>query len=446
LPLGTVIWSNPGTAGAQVERLVPAVPSPTGVADVFAFQSDGSVQAITSEGATAWTAGLNWDDFAAPDFQGGLIVHRWGDAQSRSIRKIDGMTGQSYPAYSPASSTTTIGFFGVDTDGTVIATQRAIGEPGHTQTSLVGIDPLTGTVKFTANLPVRDTLEQDLIIAGDGYAYVPYTYVAERAGDQTNRLGVFRVNSTGVYDNILVQEWRTPITDELAIPVHLITNADTGVLLSWSNQAGRRMAITTGTAVTVLDGPQLPGEKRPIVPVLQAEDGSFVGTVAAGGDETVTHMVAFEATGAVRWTVAANWQAELVTRNGENFAIADDGMVTSFDRSGNATGRLNKLPIYSWKNAYRVGSTSSIVPAFDLALIAGGYAAVPKGNLAGNGFSLKHKTFGLVFCGTGVGGDGPCSSTPDVSFSYIAGVNDENYSLSGGNYAGIYPEWVFLVT
>ncbi len=36
LPLGTVIWSNPGN-GSGVDSIVPAVPSSSGVADVFAF-------------------------------------------------------------------------------------------------------------------------------------------------------------------------------------------------------------------------------------------------------------------------------------------------------------------------------------------------------------------------------------------------------------------------
>ena len=58
LPLGTVIWSNPGD-GSGVQSIVPAVPSTSGVADVFAFQADGTVQAITSDGITAWTANVS---------------------------------------------------------------------------------------------------------------------------------------------------------------------------------------------------------------------------------------------------------------------------------------------------------------------------------------------------------------------------------------------------
>src|ERR1035437_3189608 len=53
MPVGTVLWSNPGN-GSGVTKIVPAVPSPNGVADVFAFQADGTVQAITRDGPTPW--------------------------------------------------------------------------------------------------------------------------------------------------------------------------------------------------------------------------------------------------------------------------------------------------------------------------------------------------------------------------------------------------------
>ena len=73
---GAVLWSNP-INGASVDWILPAVPSPTGVADVFAL-SGSTVYAITSEGATAWTADVSDFDIAGlllyPDFQGGLVV------------------------------------------------------------------------------------------------------------------------------------------------------------------------------------------------------------------------------------------------------------------------------------------------------------------------------------------------------------------------------------
>jgi hypothetical protein len=94
LPMGTVIWSNPGD-GSGVTSIVPAVPSPTGVADVFALQNDSTIQAITSDGTTAWTlcrtSGRRrhapWTyQQVVPDFQGGLV---FADSWSNSITKVD---------------------------------------------------------------------------------------------------------------------------------------------------------------------------------------------------------------------------------------------------------------------------------------------------------------------------------------------------------------------
>jgi hypothetical protein len=96
-PVGTVLWSNPGD-GSGVTSIVPAVPSPSGVADVFAFQNDGTVQAITADGTTAWTADVSQAGPVLPDFQGGLVVMGWN-----SIVGLDGMTGQPKFTYTPQS-------------------------------------------------------------------------------------------------------------------------------------------------------------------------------------------------------------------------------------------------------------------------------------------------------------------------------------------------------
>jgi hypothetical protein len=47
------------------------VPGPSGVADVFAFQQDGTVLAITSDGVTAWSANVRQAQGMYPYFQVG---------------------------------------------------------------------------------------------------------------------------------------------------------------------------------------------------------------------------------------------------------------------------------------------------------------------------------------------------------------------------------------
>jgi hypothetical protein len=134
LATGTVIWSNPGD-GSGVSCIIPAVPSSTGVADVFALQGDGSVQAITSGGTTAWTApSVNVGcSSLIPDFQGGLVV-----ATGQSIYRLDGMTGNPYPAYTSASGSA-LSTPVVHTNGTIFTIDGS---------SMVGINPTTGAPNF----------------------------------------------------------------------------------------------------------------------------------------------------------------------------------------------------------------------------------------------------------------------------------------------------------
>ena len=451
LPLGTVIWSNPGN-GSGVNWIVPAVPSTTGVADVFAFQNDGTVQAITSDGSTAWTADVSGAYYWAPggilpDFQGGLVAV--GDT---AIWKLDGITGQPYPAYSPGGpapfqcgNSNGNGPAALHPDGTIIAVQC----PQHTagSLSLVGVDPTTGAETFSVPIPVNPEVTYGVMIAGDGYAYFPYSYItnSETGPPFTRQLSVFRVNSSGIYDNIGVFNWTSWVGDTVSVEASMITNADQGILLTWGVPGSwPQMAITTGAVATIVSAPLVPGNKQ-VYPVLQAQDGSFVGTFFdnnTGNDD----MVAFDATGNVRWIVP-NETPQIATADGG--VIGQSGI--TYDQYGNATGMIPSMPTYSWKGAYMDGPVDSVLPQFDLAFIAPSYAAVANGNLTGNGTSLVHHTFGLVFCGPE--GDGACRpdyryTTVPVSFSYlpVSSLNDQTYSAPPPtgpvDFSVAHPDWV----
>jgi hypothetical protein len=220
LPTGTVIWSNPGD-GSGVISIVPAVPSATGVADVFAFQSDGTVQAITSSGATAWTANLNGANYwqSVPDFQGGLVVANLANQTHQSISKLDGITGQAYPAYTPTTQNDSLSMPVVHTDGTIFTVDT---NSSANTVSVIGVNPTTGaqlfsvpldqsTVSYTqtrvANAYDFDcdedfpgaydesytsyttssapTLSGTPMIAGDGHFYVAYEYQNETQVSQS---------------------------------------------------------------------------------------------------------------------------------------------------------------------------------------------------------------------------------------------------------------------
>ena len=309
LSVGTVLWSNPGN-GAGVTKIVPAVPSPSGVADVFAFQADGTVQAITSDGATAWTADVAQAasgylrGAVVPDFQGGLVVREQIEGVT-SIAKLDGITGQRYPAYAPtgtsrlAASIFILQPLAVHPDGTIFAVQNNSNASGFpVADTLIGIDPITGTQKFPGvpiGPPEAEGLwELGLMIGGDGYAYLAYAYKvfnSLQAGVVSYSIKLLRVNSSGVYDNIAISDWRGPNGDGLPLAwVNLITNGDTGTLLSWSLNAYSgsarpefHMASTAGASASLISLPEVPGQTGEVVPLLQAQDGSFVGSYYTEG-------------------------------------------------------------------------------------------------------------------------------------------------------------------
>ena len=429
LPLGTVLWSNPGD-GSGVNSIVPAVPSPTGVADVFAVQNDGTVQAITSDGTTAWTANLIASDEVVPlpDFQGGLVL---ADVSANTIMKLDGITGQAYPAYSAGGSSLWGGPV-LHPDGTIFIIQRNITSP----TSLVGIDPLTGTQKFSIPLEAQPYIypvfvsgcspatyfslgySSSLIVAGDGYAYVVYEY-PEFAKDcsvpgefptylTAKHIRLLRVSSSGAFDQITIADLPAPYqmlgSGFAPTTVSLITNADSGVLVNWNNQfydgvpsppVQYGMAVTTGTSVSFVNPPLPPTLSvlgGPVVPQLQAQDGSFVGwfedDIGAGHFD----MVAFDASGNVRWVVP-NEFPQIATVDGG--VIGTSGI--TYDTNGNATGQSptssgGQVP--GWLGSV-FGTTYSLNSGalFDLAApntnYASSFTAFLGGNPSGGGTAIE---------------------------------------------------------
>jgi hypothetical protein len=450
-----VLWSNPGD-GSGVSWIVPAVPSATGVADVFAFQNDGTVQAITSDGTTAWTAQADW---AIPDFQGGLIVEQ-GDS---SIWKLDGITGQPYPVYTPTAAA---GVWAVHPDGTIFAIQQNNAGTASEYDSVLGIDPTTG-LKFSVPLESNDPevnppeishgatwYALDLIVAGDGYAYVPYAYsqLADAVdGSVTTHFMLLRVDSSGAYDKVKIMDWTVPgpwgMQDGLT--VNIITNADTGTLLTWEANPnahsnikrpatsgpasamfrGRRrpgreprapqmsprqgygfgsgpvtygMAVTTGTSVSLVSAPQVPGQDEygdvpAVIPVLQAQDGSFVGEYVAGYDANynyVYNMVSFDAAGNVRWIVP-NEQPQIATDDGG--VIGQSGI--AYDSGGNATGQVGNTigptgppgsGVASWSAQMYTMGTSGVSLDYFWFRYAESFGVLPGGSPSGNGTSVAN--------------------------------------------------------
>jgi hypothetical protein len=328
LPLGTVLWSVPAS---DVYSIVPAVPSSTGVADVFAFLNVGStVEAITSDGTIAWTADTT-GAIALPDFQGGLVV--WTNVNQEPpyyIVKLDGVTGQAVSTYTIDQQMVDTPFMAVHPDGTIFAAYCVVSEDQSLPNpcSVIGVDSATGAQKFSVPLP-GDVEVYGVIIAGDGYAYVQY--VLHQYDPDTDQLTLLRVNSSGASDTIEIQSVSDEETGGLA-GGSIITNGDTGVLLTWvvtgispdearqGTPGANYVAVTTGTGVSIASAPLL------LYPVLQAQDGSFVGITGSYPPQ----MVAFDQSGGVRWIVPNYWPL-MATADGGVIATSDYVSATVFE-------------------------------------------------------------------------------------------------------------------
>jgi hypothetical protein len=440
LPLGTVQWSIPGD-GSGVAQILPAVPSDSGV-DVFALQQSGNVQAVKTDGKVAWTSNVGTDKKLVPDFLGGLAV-----ADSQSIRKLDGTTGQPLPAYNFVNPNGLIPPVLVHTDGTVLTVDGD---------AVVGIDPLTGLPKFNIQLedsisssdgncgeftPAEFSFPPDVgqpIIAGDGFAYFPYFYsetplasngivcfpitqpgnlIEEHFLHRQTHLRVLRVATDGSYSKIVLGDWIFDQVSQTFFVVGdvvsssggtpdfpgvlgtLITNADQGVFYSWDlgfNGASPAHQLTTiiGSSASTISLP-VPGSFQPM---LQGSDGTLFGTVSLppdpAGNPGPSLMTTLDALGNPKWT-APNLSPKYLTDDGNVVAQSQDGAIgVNLDQNGNVTGQAKDFGVInSWtKSMYLpLGAISDGLLRASLTPVdyANTFAATVDGNPSHNASSVQ---------------------------------------------------------
>jgi hypothetical protein len=322
-----------------------------------------------------------------PNFEGGLTVMNEQDGQGFSIVTLDGTTGQPDSVYTDPVSQLLGPRFAVHPNGTIFAVQgNAAG------LSVIGIDPTTGTQKFSVPVSGQGNLNSigNLIIAGDGNAYVPY---ASWGGDQTAvHLVVMQIASDGTFNSIKIADVPTPDGDGGFYDANVITNLDQGVLVTWSTYTGAiccdgqtySMTSVSGTTATQVNAPQVPGQFESVVPLLQAQDGSFVGTVGVNGDDPQYNMIAFDASGNVRWVVP-NDEPQMATADGG--AIGKSGI--TYDSNGNATGQFGVSPDYSWSQQWYSSSGGQVADVIEATVDwAVSYQAVAGGNPSSNGTAV----------------------------------------------------------
>jgi hypothetical protein len=283
--------------------------------------------------------------------------------------------------------------------------------------------------------------EGGIIIGGDGYAYVPYSYNEWAYPIQFNHLLLLRIDSSGAYETIRIFAWTSVINFDgpMLSTVNMITNADQGILLSWDTWSDwwnrePHMAITTGGTASLINSPAA-GQFHYVAPALQLQDGSFVGTASVEDTWDPRYMLAFDATGNLLWSVAGNYQPQIATADGGIIATTDDGSAVTFDQNGNATGQLaipgNGLP--NWDAQIYTAGASGVESVAFWAELGASFATLPGGNPSGNGTYVPN--FGLAeshpiwkkFRQAVVGEDADCKLGADTDKIPLAGDARNQY-------------------
>ena len=485
LPIGTKIWSNSGD-GSGVTKIIPAVPSPSGGADVFALQNSGVVMALRSDGTQMWSANVGVGATLIPDFLGGLVV------AGSSNQRLDGQTGQPTAQLSGNPVL-------VHTDGTIFL-----------DGAISGVDAATGNQKFPPIQTEQGSgwvydggncgeytprIEQlglppqpgpgigQPIIAGDGYAYFPYiwgnitgfTNVCDNGFSETSlhtdfHLRILRVGTDGSSMEIKLGDWASDNTNGAVAGVipnlagSLITNADQGALYSWgaclanpnTGQCTPQYNLTTiaadGTASTVqtnigaTNSQIFPYALSPVQPVLQRADNSYVGTA---NTPVGSSMMAFTASGQQLWN-KPNYTPQIATSGGGVIAQSQSGQSVTFDAEGNQTGQMSTLPIQSWKGSYQIGTVDSFYAL--LATLENSYSAVLGGNFTRNGTATKGPSIGLFWCGVGSvvpagptfnGSCAPYGNLLDLGFVYLP--RQDTTKRAPYDFTASRPDWDNLI-
>jgi hypothetical protein len=290
-----------------------------------------------------------------------------------------------------------------------------------------------------------------MIVAGDGNAYLPYYYEmtgASGSGVTTTHtvchLMVVRVSPDGSYNKMELGTGSVDTTtssDGSCTTSNgtdfsliwwstdsIITNADQGAAVvatalsytptscGFSEQAQLQISYVSKDSITSQVTSANPGLVA-FLPVLQREDGSFVG-LDEWGD-----VFAVGLDGTELWSAGALGTPLYATADGGVIVTSTLcampvhwngpcpyplGTLYTLDQNGDTTSQTPDTGTkYSWKGAYATGGDPQvrlILAAMPNLLPT--YAAVFGGNLTGNGANVVHTTIGLFWCGSTF--SGPC--------------------------------------
>ena len=446
-----------GSSGSGPVNIVPAVPSANSNVDVFVADSGHKLSAVSSDGTLLWsvpaistlmdaTGKTTIQTKVIPDFSGNVLLkspYTYSDGQglfhsTHAVQAVDPSTHQLTTLYTFSDrpiqcySGTWVTCFqdtpttmaGADLPGQV-AIPHPTGVlfiqdmPARLQNSdlctsvnpcraaVTVLDPSTSQTlasitleNSTVDAPEYPggTIEQvpaygKMIVAGDGNAYVPYTYCNVTSGGASSYFNLLRVSPDGTYAKIPLPGSSCIVNSGL-LPWELysvITNAGTGVMVVAGNTASfvSQDAVTSQVAIPI---------NTSFWPYLQREDGSYVGT--DGGN----NLLAVALDGSVLWQQNLNAAVTPLFATSDAGAIVTStqpgsgqlGTLYTLNQSGNVSSQVPDTAaapswIGQWYASASVAGSEIRLDSFAQAPLelAGTYAAISGGNHSVTGVAIR---------------------------------------------------------
>jgi hypothetical protein len=294
LPPGTVLWSaSPSPGATGFSSLIPVVPSDTGI-DVLGLDDAGFISAFSADGELRWRQKVLGVEKVIADFSGNALVNRTdvvispvdGTSHSRhKISKVDPNTGDLTDFYTfadklvgpctvfpPSGGSYQSQCF--DDHGSF---ERAV--PDTTGVLFVQENTIVTAVDMTANQSLGSaTLDQgttnqsgtpqnvdpvygQIIVAGDGNAYVPYVYgnqTTSNPSDKTvavhtvSNLALLSLSSDGSSTKTVLHSWTADHTETTLDALPVADQAHT-FFAAHSTDSGIIPSIALSSAITNAD-------------------------------------------------------------------------------------------------------------------------------------------------------------------------------------------------
>jgi hypothetical protein len=258
LPSGTAIWSLP-LGGFSELNIVPAAPSSSGT-DVFALDSAGTLSAVSVDGNIVWqvpgvVGGL------IPDFSGNALLltpNSYSDGQGNTyyydvLRRVDQGAGLSAAlhtytgfVYNGSQPTTQVAERAIpDTTGVVFIQDNTVVSVLNPSTgrTLGSVDIEDGNADYDQQGKFVGAIFGNFIVAGDGNAYLPYTYHNETGTNSggghidlqsDTYLKLLRVSPDGTYTKTELHSWHkhinyTPLPDPTGYSGEYVTSSGSDI-------------------------------------------------------------------------------------------------------------------------------------------------------------------------------------------------------------------------